>query len=116
MSSIPLTDAAGQILDTLRRADLNAHSDPRDLDPPCVWISPSRITPLTLDGRSCIEWEAYLIAPDTGDPLPHLEALATKATDALGPLTLTTTAITIANISPDPLPALTFTLETETTS
>ena len=109
-----LTQGARELIATLNAAGLLAETDPRNLNPPCAWVSPKQIGPVTYADRIRITWDVYLIAPDTGDPLPHLQDLAAAAMDVFGVVEMTTTGITVANLSPDPLPALTLEVETET--
>lgn len=62
-------DIAAQ-LDTLTAAlkavDLRAAVDPRDLNPPCVWVAPRSMSHELLSGGGTMRADLYLIAPDSG--------------------------------------------------
>lgn len=111
----PLYAAAQDAADMLAAAGVHTVTDPRDIEPPCAWVSPSRIAYPTLAGRPrTVEWEVYLIAPDSGVPLFHLGDLIDRAATVFPGIEARTLGLTIPNLSPDPLPAITFTIETET--
>lgn len=110
-----LETAQTDVLALFADAGLTAVSDPRNLALPGAWITPSTITPATLAGSWRIEWEVYLVAPDNGDPIHHLGALLDAARQVAPELTARTLTLTLPNHSPDPLPALTFTIETSHT-
>lgn len=109
-----LSASASEVIDLLAGAGVRAHTDPRDMDPPCAWISPQEITYPTLAGHPAhITWEVYLIVPDTGAPLAHMGDLIARTATVLPGLTMRTLGLTVPSLSPDPLPAATFTVETE---
>lgn len=87
--------------------------DPTAVQLPGTLFLPVTITPLTL-GSLQIEWDVYVIAPDTLNPLAHLAAAMEKAWPRIG--RVETTAIDLGlNYSAEPLPALRFSIETTTT-
>ena len=69
----------------------------------------------SLSGTWRVEWEVYLVAPDNGDPIHHLSGLLEAARKVFPELTARTLTLPLPNHSPDPLPALTFTIETSHT-
>ncbi|MCI6557330.1 hypothetical protein [Schaalia hyovaginalis] len=107
------TQGAAELIALLATQGIRGTTDPRDLDPPCALIVPTEMRPSDLGGSVWISWEIYLLAPDSGDTLASLDALAVKARAALGRAVLTATSLTVANLNPDPLPALLLTIETE---
>ena len=111
-----LTAAALDLIKALDGLGVRAVTDPRDLDLPGAYLAPNEIATPTLDGTSLtVSWDVYLIAPDNG---AHIAALG-DLLDRIHPLTIgkkiRPQGLTLPNISPDPLPALHFQIETETT-
>ena len=102
----------------LTMAGLPTVTDPRDLTLPGAIIGPETITFPTLGDRVNVEWTLYLVAPDNGTPLATLSPLITALRDS-GTMPdqaeLTITTITFPNLSPDPLPSITYRLTTTTT-
>ncbi|MDD7554544.1 MULTISPECIES: hypothetical protein [Schaalia] len=111
-----LASAALDLTKALDDLGIRAVTDPRDLDLPGVYLAPNEITTTTLDGAGlAVSWDVYLVAPDNG---AHIAALG-DLLDRIHPLTIgkkiRPQGLTLPNISPDPLPALHFEIETETT-
>ena len=53
------------LVSTLVDAGLSASPDNQGLNPPCVYVHPGDITPLTLDGTYTMSAQVSLIAPNT---------------------------------------------------
>ena len=110
-----LDSAQADVAALFKAEGLHVVTDPRDLALPGAWITPSTISPATLSGTWRVEWEVYLVAPDNGDPIHHLSGLLEAARKVFPELTARTLTLTLPNHSPDPLPALIFTIETSHT-
>lgn len=110
----PLEKAADETALILTNWGLsNVTTDPTLLALPGVLLAPTAVESATLGGSLTIEWEVWLIAPDTLTPYTHLGAMMSAVTDYM-PARFEVQSITLPNLSPDPLPALTFTFTTET--
>lgn len=71
-----LTAGLQRIADRLTAAGVPATIDPRDLNPPCAWVTVHDITTPMLCGGYEVRAAVCLIAGDAGSPL-SLEALGT---------------------------------------
>lgn len=99
---------------------IHVEMDLRDLILPGAWIMPQEIRYDRLDKTTATGvWEVNLIAGptvDLMDALDEISTMAAKVNDAgLGDGKFETASVTIMNHSPDPIPAMTFTLELEVT-
>lgn len=99
---------------------IHIETDLRDLILPGAWIMPQQIRYDRLDNSTATGvWEINLIAGpslDLPSALDEISEMAEKVNEAgLGNGTFETAAVTIMNHSPDPIPAMTFTLELEIT-
>lgn len=55
-----------RVVTLLRGNAIRASVDPRDLNPPCVWVAARTLAHDLLGGGGTLRAELYLIAPDTG--------------------------------------------------
>lgn len=60
--------------------------DPVYIHPPCAWIGAKKIQGYSLDGQAHLEFEIYLISPETDIPiaLSTLETMLGQALDLVG--------------------------------
>ncbi|AWY04758.1 hypothetical protein PQC61_gp12 [Gordonia phage Emperor] len=111
-----INDAVAEVETALRGAGLAASADPRQLNPPCAWVSATGLTHELLSGGGTVRLDVYLIAPDHGvtAALDVLSTLLDKALDALDPATETSLneAVTLP-AGGGPLPAFRLTVERE---
>jgi hypothetical protein len=118
---VPLADGARQLVELLDAAGVTAYLDPRDLEPPCAWVTPGTISTdatLALD-ELLVDWRVYLIAPGGLDVPGQLDALGVMlplALGVLGPVDAEPVGIQLPNLAPDPLPGLQLTVQTSLTS
>lgn len=111
-----LAQAAEETAAMLTDWGVTTVTDPRDLNLPGAWLAPSQIDYQTLTtGPLRVEWDLYLLAPDNGAPLDALGAMLDQLTPHMTLSTIDALSLTVANQSPDPLPALHLTFETEHT-
>lgn len=108
-----LAQAARDLTDTLTSWGIDATATPETLAVPGALIAPDTIT-TSMGGALSITWDIYLIAPDNGTPLTPLGDLLDRVREHITTTTVDAATLTVANHSPDPLPALHFTLTTET--
>ncbi|GMV27720.1 MAG: hypothetical protein AMXMBFR58_37510 [Phycisphaerae bacterium] len=80
-----LVDALGRVVDRLREAGIDATTDPRDLNPPCAWVTVHDITTPVLCGSYEVRAAVCLIAGDAGSPqsLAALGAMLDTVTDCV---------------------------------
>lgn len=71
-----------RLAELLTEAGVPADADPRNLRPPCAWVSARTITPTTLTGAT-LRVDVFLIARDAGVASAHA-ALAGMLDRALG--------------------------------
>lgn len=107
-----LDEAATELAAQLTGWGVRTVTDPRDLDLPGGWLAPGTIAS-TLAGGLAIDWDLYVVAPDSGDPLPALGAALDLLRAHLPIDRLDVLSLAVANQSPDPLPALRLTITTE---
>lgn len=79
-SLVPLVEA-------LKEAGISTNIDPARLNPPCAWIAPATLTPLTLDGSGDLACDVYLIAPDNGmfETMAALESMLALLLEVVDP-------------------------------
>lgn len=108
-----LSQAARDLIDALTGWGVPASADPETVSAPGALIAPDTLT-TTMGGALAVTWDVYLIAPDNGAALTSLGDLldAVAAHTTVG--TVDAATLALANHSADPLPALHFTLTTET--
>lgn len=99
---------------------IHVEIDLRDLILPGAWIMPQSISYDRLDKTTATgTWEVNLIAgPSLNlmDALDEISTMAVQVNEAgLGDGSFETASVTLMNHSPDPIPAMTFTLELEVT-
>ncbi|MFL0579176.1 hypothetical protein [Dietzia sp. 179-F 9C3 NHS] len=106
-------DALTALVARLYEAGVDADLEPRNLRPPCAWVSPRTLDPGDTLGGSSIEVDLYLIAPDTGTrpAHDHLTEMLDKAMTAAGPDPGTTVALdqAVTLSTGGPLPAYRYT-------
>lgn len=116
MTTNRLAEAAAETAALLSDLGVPTVTEPRDLNIPGAWLAPSTIDYQTLtQGPLRVQWDLYLLAPDNGAPLDHLGAMLDKLSAAMTLGEVEALSLTIVNQSPDPLPALHLTIETEHT-
>lgn len=102
--------AAAQVVDRLRTAGIAADVDPRNLDPPAVWVQLAQVdTPRKFKaGHYAATWNLTCIAPDAGttDALRALGELSDTLAATFGTVTGGTALGIILPSGPDPLPGL----------
>lgn len=100
--------AVAAVVAELRAADIRASDDPRDLNPPCVWVTPETIRQANLCGGVETVVGITLMARDSGST-SATEALAALLDSVLGAVEvdgdLTAQSVTLP--SGGPLPAFT---------
>lgn len=117
MSAPDIMGKVNDVVTLLRNNGIAASVDPRDLNPPCAWVS-ARSLPtsrLVMCGDRPIQIDVYLIAIDNGveEALKSLTAMLDSALSVLQPTgeVSLSEAITLPS-GGGPLPAFRFTLET----
>lgn len=115
----PLAAAAADVVDQLAAAGLAATIDPRDLNPPGVWVQLANVRPAYLATGAAYDadWYLYLIAPNigTGQEFAVISPLADQLLAAGWALADgQTIAVTLPD-GADPYPSLRFTLTTHCT-
>ncbi|WP_069160078.1 hypothetical protein [Nocardia altamirensis] len=117
MTELDITAVLGGVVAALRRAGVRAGVDPRDLNPPCAWVTGRSIAHDLLGGGGTVTADVYLIAPDTGaaQALWALSGMLTKALTVLEPDgdTSLSERVTLPG-GGGPLPAFRLTLDIET--
>lgn len=106
-------DALAELSTLLAAAGVDADVEPRNLRPPCAWVSPRTLDPGDTLGGSSLEVDLYLIAPDTGTrpAHDHLAEMLYKAMAVAGPDPGTTVALdqAVTLSTGGPLPAYRYT-------
>lgn len=93
---------------------INAVTDPRNLELPGAVVMPETIVANRLAaGVLDIDWEVYLVAPDTENPFNILGEMLETISQHYLLANVQVQSLTLPNHSPDPLPALNFTLRLE---
>lgn len=110
--------AARELAEALTAAGVPTGLDPRNLNPPCGYLVPGLVDYDRLGaGALTVEWELYLLAPDT-EPVRALDAL-TELLDTLAavvaPGEVQPVTLQLMNHSAGGLPAFLVTLTTEIT-
>jgi hypothetical protein len=80
---VSIAGAVQKTLDDFRAAGIRAVSDPRDVNPPCVLLIMPRIEFRFDKGRADLEWSAYLVAGNSGQP-SQTDALSALVDDITG--------------------------------
>lgn len=103
------------LVDALRAEGLRASVEPRDLNAPCAWVTPSQTTTgMYLCGDGELRVDVYLIAPDHGyvRSLQTLEDSLAKALQVIEPDEAVSLAESVVlPDSPNPLPAFLITVK-----
>lgn len=111
-----LGQAAQEVADGLSAIGIPAVVDARDLQLPGAWVTPSSVGYDYLGGgRFAVAWDVYLIERDIPQvqALDSLGAMAEKVAARFGHVDFNPQTVTIANQSPDPLPCLLVTLNSD---
>jgi hypothetical protein len=106
--------AAGQVVARLRAAGLAAAVDPRDLDPPAVWVQLADVDLSRFKaGQYLATWNLTLIAPDSGtsQALATLGRLSADLVDAFPTIRTGQALGVILPGGPDPMPAMQYTVQ-----
>lgn len=110
-------DATRELVALIESGGLDASADPRNLTIPGAWVQPTGRDFDRLDAETyTATWSLYLVAPDNGplDSLDTLDDLAAQLLAVLPDLGAgAVVGVQLPNHSPDPLPALQFTVEME---
>ncbi len=110
--------ASAELCASLTAAGVPTTDDPRRLNPPAAYLMPSTIDYERMDhGIVTVEWELYLVAPDT-EPrraLDRLDAMLDSLASIIPPGEVTPVTFQARNHSPDGLPAFLVNLTTEIT-
>ena len=112
---LQLGQAAQEVADAITALGVPAVVDARDLNPPGAWVT---IAPVGYDflskGAVSVAFDVFLVARD----LPSVQALDSLS-DMLAPLAdalhlgdVTPMTVTLVNHSADPLPSLSFRIDT----
>lgn len=109
-----------ELVALLQQCGIPAVTDPRNVIVPGAFVAVRRITGDRLSrGPYTVEWSVTLIAGGGGTPaaLKTLGDLAALLEESFPGLVLEAAAISLPNVSPDPMPALstTITIECEDT-
>lgn len=89
--------------------------DERDLSLPGVWFGITQIRP-TLSGTTCtVDWTVIVLASATSprEAVRQLGALAAPIAAAYQPAQMDALPISAGNLTPEPIPALRFTISTD---
>lgn len=114
--STPLPVLLDELVDLIDEAGLRVTIDPRNVNPPAVWISPRQIAHDLLAGGT-VTVDLWLIAPDNGTPaaLKVLSEMLDVVLSVVDPDAPTSLAESLAlPDTPAPLPAFRVTTELET--
>lgn len=110
---------ATELVATLKGAGLRAAVDPRDLNPPCVWVSPRSVAHDLLGGGGTVTFDLLLIVADNGaaSALTALTGLLDQVLTVVDPDadTVLSDTVTLPNGSA-PLPAFRVAVDLETCS
>ncbi|QXG07725.1 hypothetical protein [Curtobacterium phage Penoan] len=114
-----LDECVQHVADMLTAAGIPATGDPRDLNLPGAWVEPATVAFDTFDAQQAeVTMSVHLVTPDNG-PMASMSALSDMLLTVRGlglrMANITTEGITLTNHSPDPLPALTFSVAVEWT-
>ncbi len=115
--STPVPVLLDELVDLIDEAGLRVTIDPRNVNPPAVWISPRQITHDILAGGGTLTVDLWLIAPDNGTPaaMKILSEMLTAVLSVVDPDAPTSLAESLAlPDTPAPLPAWRVTTELET--
>lgn len=109
-----LADALDGVVTALIRADINATTDPRDLQIPGAWVTVHDVTDPVLCGDYSVRADVCLIAADNGAPL-SIEAVGDLLDKASTVLTFDEPVrpMTVTPPGLGALPALVITTTTE---
>lgn len=108
-----LTDALDRVTAALNEAGVYATTDPRNITPPCAWVTIADVRDPTLCGGVEVRAAVCLIAADNGTP-HSLAALGDLLDKSLDVLTIEEPArpMTVTPPGVAPLPALVITTTT----
>jgi len=108
-----LTDSLDRVVTALQSTGMHATTDPRNIAPPCAWVTIGDVRDPTLCGGIDVRAAVCLIAADNGTP-HALDALGDLLDSALTVLTLEEPAkpMTVTPPGVAPLPALVITTTT----
>lgn len=97
-------------------AGVTVTDDERDLALPGVWFAPATVRPTFARGSYTVGWTVIVATAATAGPRDaarQLGALASAIVDEFGPAELELVQIAAPNLTPEPIPALRFTITTE---
>ena len=112
-----IDQVADAIVAKLKAAGLPASVDPRDVNPPAVWVQLDRVAFDRFDIAWSGDWILWLIAPDAGTApaLRTLGALADQVWAVYPTITAGAAQAITLPAGGDPLPALRFSLHLKAT-
>jgi hypothetical protein len=113
--TITIYQAMADLADVLTAGGVRAALDTRDLNPPCVLITPPAVTLRFADGSWAADWRVLCVAPSAGtrQALDTISDLVSRMQAALGGLPVSGSPYELAvDGQSDPLPAYQFTWNT----